>query len=826
MEQYNVTGMSCAACSARVEKAVSKVDGVTSCSVNLLMNSMGVEGTASPESIIAAVEAAGYGASLKNAPSAAKAAQKEEIKDKETPKMKKRLAASVVFLAVLMYFSMGHMVGLPLPSYFVDDHAAVGLVELLLTVAIMVINQRFFISGFKGLINRAPNMDTLVALGSTAAFAYSVYALFGAIKAQTAGDMQTAMSYMHEYYFESAAMILTLITVGKMLESRSKGKTTDALKGLMELAPKTANIIKDGKEQSVPVERVQKGDIFVVRPGESIPVDGTVIEGTSAVDESALTGESLPVDKQEGSFVSAGTVNRSGFIRCEASRVGEDTTLSQIIKMVADAAATKAPIAKIADKVSAVFVPSVITIAVVTVIGWLIAGRDFGFALARGISVLVISCPCALGLATPVALTVGSGVGARNGILFKTAVSLEEAGKAKTVVLDKTGTVTSGKPVVTDILPAESTSGKKLLEYAYSLETKSEHPLAGAVNLKAEESGSTAREVTDFEALPGNGLVAKLDGKELVGGNLGFISERAQVSAQQREAAESLAEQGKTPLFFAYDGKLLGTVAVADTIKEDGAAAIAELHKMGLEVIMLTGDNQRTADAVGKAAGVDRVIAGVMPDGKEKVVRELSEQGKTIMVGDGINDAPALTRADTGIAIGAGTDIAIDAADIVLVKSRLGDVPAAIKLSRATLRNIKENLFWAFIYNVIGIPVAAGVFINLFGWQLNPMFAAAAMSLSSFCVVTNALRLNFFKTGAKPEKKTKEEKKTMEKTLKIEGMMCGHCEATVKKALEELPQVASAEVSHESGTAKVTLNADISDDALKAVVEAKGYTVK
>lgn len=826
MEQYNVTGMSCAACSARVEKAVSKVDGVTSCSVNLLMNSMGVEGTASPESIIAAVEAAGYGASLKNAPSAAKAAQKEEIKDKETPKMKKRLAASAVFLAVLMYFSMGHMVGLPLPSYFVGDHAAVGLVELLLTVAIMVINQRFFISGFKGLINRAPNMDTLVALGSTAAFAYSVYALFGAIKAQTAGDMQTAMSYMHEYYFESAAMILTLITVGKMLESRSKGKTTDALKGLMELAPKTANIIKDGKEQSVPVERVQRGDIFVVRPGESIPVDGTVIEGTSAVDESALTGESLPVDKQEGSFVSAGTVNRSGFIRCEASRVGEDTTLSQIIKMVADAAATKAPIAKIADKVSAVFVPSVITIAVVTIIGWLIAGRDFGFALARGISVLVISCPCALGLATPVAITVGSGVGARNGILFKTAVSLEEAGKAKTVVLDKTGTVTSGKPVVTDILPAESTSGKKLLEYAYSLETKSEHPLAGAVNLKAEESGLTAREVTDFEALPGNGLVAKLDGKELVGGNLGFISERAQVSAQQREAAESLAEQGKTPLFFAYGGKLLGTVAVADTIKEDGAAAIAELHKMGLEVIMLTGDNQRTADAVGKAAGVDRVIAGVMPDGKEKVVRELSEQGKTIMVGDGINDAPALTRADTGIAIGAGTDIAIDAADIVLVKSRLGDVPAAIKLSRATLRNIKENLFWAFIYNVIGIPVAAGVFINLFGWQLNPMFAAAAMSLSSFCVVTNALRLNFFKTGAKPEKKTKEEKKTMEKTLKIEGMMCGHCEATVKKALEELPQVASAEVSHESGTAKVTLNADISDDALKAVVEAKGYKVK
>ena len=829
MEQYNVTGMSCAACSARVEKAVSKVDGVTSCSVNLLMNSMGVEGTASPESIIAAVEAAGYGASLKNAPSAAKAAQKEEIKDKETPKMKKRLAASVVFLAVLMYFSMGHMVGLPLPAYFAGDHAAVGLVELLLTVAVMVINQRFFISGFKGLINRAPNMDTLVALGSTAAFAYSVYALFGAIKAQTAGDMQTAMSYMHEYYFESAAMILTLITVGKMLESRSKGKTTDALKGLMELAPKTANIIKDGKEQSVPVERVQKGDIFVVRPGESIPVDGVIVFDTPARE---------PVDKQEGSFVSAGTVNRSGFIRCEASRVGEDTTLSQIIKMVADAAATKAPIAKIADKVSAVFVPSVITIAVVTVIGWLIAGRDFGFALARGISVLVISCPCALGLATPVAITVGSGVGARNGILFKTAVSLEEAGKAKTVVLDKTGTVTSGKPVVTDILPAESTSGKKLLEYAYSLETKSEHPLAGAVNLKAEESGSTAREVTDFEALPGNGLVAKLDGKELVGGNLGFISERAQVSAQQREAAESLAEQGKTPLFFAYDGKLLGTVAVADTIKEDGAAAIAELHKMGLEVIMLTGDNQRTADAVGKAAGVDRVIAGVMPDGKEKVVRELSEQGKTIMVGDGINDAPALTRADTGIAIGAGTDIAIDAADIVLVKSRLGDVPAAIKLSRATLRNIKENLFWAFIYNVIGIPVAAGVFINLFGWQLNPMFAAAAMSLSSFCVVTNALRLNLCRVydpkhdrKAIPDRKNKtnkpneSEEKSMTKTMNIEGMMCGHCEARVKKALEALDAVSEAAVSHESGTAVVTLSSDISDEKLKETVEAEDYKV-
>lgn len=826
MEQYNVTGMSCAACSARVEKAVSKVDGVTSCSVNLLMNSMGVEGTASPESVIAAVEAAGYGASLKNAPSAAKPAPKEEIKDTETPKMKKRLAFSVLFLAVLMYFSMGHMVGLPLPQFFANDHASVGLVQLLLTVAIMVINQRFFISGFKGLIKGAPNMDTLVALGSTAAFGYSVYALFGAIKAQTAGDMQAAMGYMHEYYFESAAMILTLITVGKMLESRSKGKTTDALKGLMELAPKTANVIRDGREQSVPVESVKKGDIFVVRPGESIPVDGTVTEGTSAVDESALTGESLPVDKQEGSFVSAGTVNSSGFIKCEAARVGEDTTLSQIIKMVADAAATKAPIAKIADKVSAVFVPSVMAIAAVTIIGWLIAGRDFGFALARGISVLVISCPCALGLATPVAITVGSGVGARNGILFKTAVSLEEAGKAKTVVLDKTGTVTSGKPVVTDILPAGGVGSGELLKYAYSLETKSEHPLAGAVNAEAESSGTAALEVTDFKAMPGNGLVASFGGEELAGGNLGFISERADVSDEVRKAAEGFAEQGKTPLFFALGGRLLGVIAVADTIKDDAAAAISELHKMGLEVIMLTGDNRRTADAVGKAAGVDRVIAGVLPDGKEKVVRELSEKGKTVMVGDGINDAPALTRADTGIAIGAGTDIAIDAADIVLVKSRLGDVPAAIKLSRATLRNIKENLFWAFIYNVIGIPVAAGVFINLFGWQLNPMFAAAAMSLSSFCVVTNALRLNFFKTGVKPAKKNTEEKKTMEKTLKIEGMMCGHCEARVKKALEELPQVAAAEVSHESGTAKVTLSADISDEALKAAVEAQGYTVK
>ena len=829
MEQYDVTGMSCAACSARVEKAVGKVKGVTSCSVSLLTNSMGVDGTASPQEIISAVEKAGYGARLKGAKTENNDTDAGSLRDTETPGLRKRLIASIVFLVILMYFSMGHMMwGFPLPSWFDGNHVAMGLVQLLLSAIIMVINGKFFINGFKGFINRSPNMDTLVALGSGASFVWSVYALFMMTDAQLHQNADAVMMYMDEFYFESAAMILTLITVGKLLEARSKGKTTDALKGLVSLAPKTANVIRNGTEYTVPVKEVIKGDIFVVRPGESIPVDAVVTDGESTVNESALTGESIPVDKTVGDNVSAATINQTGFITCRATRVGEDTTLSQIIKMVSDAAATKAPVAKIADKVSGIFVPTVIAIAVVTTIVWLLLGQNFAYALARGISVLVISCPCALGLATPVAIMVGNGVGAKNGILFKTAVSLEEAGKAKTVVLDKTGTVTSGKPVVTDILPAESTSGKKLLEYAYSLETKSEHPLAGAVNLKAEESGSTAREVTDFEALPGNGLVAKLDGKELVGGNLGFISERAQVSAQQREVAESLAEQGKTPLFFAYDGKLLGTVAVADTIKEDGVAAIAELHKMGLEVIMLTGDNQRTADAVGKAVGVDRVIAGVMPDGKEKVVRELSEQGKTIMVGDGINDAPALTRADTGIAIGAGTDIAIDAADIVLVKSRLGDVPAAIKLSRATLRNIKENLFWAFIYNVIGIPVAAGVFINLFGWQLNPMFAAAAMSLSSFCVVTNALRLNFFKTGAKPEKKTKEEKKTMEKTLKIEGMMCGHCEAqaTFKKALEELPQVASAEVSHESGTAKVTLNADISDDALKAVVEAKGYKVK
>lgn len=825
MEQYDVTGMSCAACSARVEKAVSAVEGVTSCSVNLLMNTMGVEGTADPSSIIAAVEAAGYGASPKGKQSVQKS--DGEIKDKETPKIIKRLVSSVIFLAVLMYFSMGHMIGLPLPEALEHSPAANGLIQLLLAAAVMVINQRFFISGFKGVLNRAPNMDTLVALGSTAAFGYSVYALFGAIHAQTVGDSTAAMGYMHEYYFESAAMILTLITVGKLLEARSKGKTTNALKGLMELAPKTAKLIRDGKEISVPVEQVKAGDIFVVRPGESIPVDGTVLDGNGAVDESALTGESLPSDKHEGSTVSAGTVNLSGFIKCEASRVGEDTTLSQIIKMVADAAATKAPIAKIADKVSAVFVPSVIAIAAVTIIGWLIAGESFGFALARGISVLVISCPCALGLATPVAITVGSGVGAKNGILFKTAVSLEETGKAKTVVLDKTGTVTSGKPVVTDIIPCGISSGE-LLKYAYSLEIKSEHPLARAINEYAETDKTVPFEVTDFKALPGNGLCAVLDGERLDGGNFEYISEHTHIPTEYKASAERLAEDGKTPLFFAYKGELLGIIAVADTLKEDSREAIDSLHKMGLQVVMLTGDNRRTAEAVGKAAGIDKVIAQVLPDGKEKVVRELSEQGKTVMVGDGINDAPALTRADTGIAIGAGTDIAIDAADVVLVNSRLSDVPSAIKLSRATLRNIKENLFWAFIYNVIGIPVAAGVFIPIFGWQLNPMLAAAAMSLSSFCVVTNALRLNFFKTGTQTStnKNITEEKTTMEKTLYVEGMMCAHCEARVKSTLEALPEVTLAEVSHESGTAKVTLNAEISDEALKAVVEAQGYKVK
>ena len=840
MEQYNVTGMSCAACSARVEKAVSKVDGVTSCSVNLLMNSMGVEGTASPESIIAAVEAAGYGASLKNAPSAAKAAQKEEIKDKETPKMKKRLAASVVFLAVLMYFSMGHMVGLSLPSYFVGDHAAVGLVELLLTVAIMVINQRFFISGFKGLINRAPNMDTLVALGSTAAFAYSVYALFGAIKAQTAGDMQTAMSYMHEYYFESAAMILTLITVGKMLESRSKGKTTDALKGLMELAPKTANIIKDGKEQSVPVERVQKGDIFVVRPGESIPVDGTVIEGTSAVDESALTGESLPVDKQEGSFVSAGTVNRSGFIRCEASRVGEDTTLSQIIKMVADAAATKAPIAKIADKVSAVFVPSVITIAVVTVIGWLIAGRDFGFALARGISVLVISCPCALGLATPVAITVGSGVGAKNGILFKTAVSLEQTGKTQIAVLDKTGTVTAGEPVVTDIIPAEDVAENELLSLALSLEAKSEHPLAKAINVYGTQHEVTAQNVDNFKALSGNGLTATIGSDTLYGGSLKFIGAKIAVGDRIKSEADRLSGEGKTPLLFCKNNRMLGMIAVADTIKSDSPDAVKQLRNMGIRVIMLTGDNERTAKAVAKKAGIDEVIAGVLPDGKEAVIRSLKAQGKVAMIGDGINDAPALTAADTGIAIGAGTDVAIDAADVVLMKSRVRDVAASIRLSRQVLRNIHENLFWAFFYNCIGIPIAAGALIPVFNIALNPMLGAAAMSLSSFCVVTNALRLNFFKPDrpfkgkSKPPVKLPElmpaeenikntEETAMKKTVYIEGMMCNHCTAHVQKALEALDGVESVEVSLEDKKAVLTLKNDVDNAVIMNAVKDAGY---
>lgn len=809
--------MSCAACSARVEKAVSALEGVTSCSVNLLMNTMGVDGSATPESVIAAVEAAGYGASVKGA----EKKKETEIKDTETPLMKKRLVSSVIILAVLMCFSMGHMAGLNLLE---GSPAANGLVQLLLTTAVMVINQRFFISGFKGLIRRAPNMDTLVALGSAAAYGYSVYALFAAINAQTLGDMQAAMSYRHEYYFESAAMILTLITVGKMLEARSKGKTTNALKGLMELAPKTANVIRDGAELSVPIEQVKIGDVFVVRPGESIPVDGFVLEGSTAVDESALTGESLPADKHEGAAVSAGTVNLSGFVKCEAARVGEDTALSQIIKMVENAAATKAPIAKIADKVSAVFVPSVMAVAAVTVIAWLVAGESFGFALARGISVLVISCPCALGLATPVAITVGSGVGARNGILFKTAVSLEEAGKARTVVLDKTGTITTGKPVVTDVIPFKI-GENELLEYAYSLETKSEHPLAGAVNAYALTSGVKPHSVSEFKALPGNGLSAMLEGKTLAGGNAAFISGHTEITREQQDIANRLANDGKTPLFFAYGNVFLGIIAVADTPKEDSVEAISRLHKMGIEVIMLTGDNRRTAEAVGKAAGVDRVIAEVLPDGKEKVIRELSEKGKVVMVGDGINDAPALTRADTGIAIGAGTDIAIDAADIVLVKSRLADVPTAISLSRATLRNIKENLFWAFIYNIIGIPVAAGVFIPIFGLQLSPMLGAAAMSLSSFCVVTNALRLNFFKTGNK-DKNTKEEIRIMEKTLYVEGMMCAHCEAHVKKALEELPEVTAAVVSHESGTAKVTLSSEISDEALKAAIEAQGYKVK
>ncbi len=846
MEQYNVTGMSCAACSARVEKAVSKVPGVTSCSVSLLTNSMGVEGTADEAAVIAAVEAAGYGASVKGARgagagagsgraaagSAAAGADDDFLKDTETPKIRRRLIASLCFLVPLMYLSMGHMMwNWPLPEALAENHVAIGIAQLLLTGIVMVINQKFFISGFKGLIHGAPNMDTLVALGSAASFGYSLYALFAMTAAQMNGDMAGVMSYMHEFYFESAAMILTLITVGKMLEAHSKGKTTDALKGLMKLAPKTAVIVRDGEEVEVSIDQVRKGDIFVVRPGENIPVDGIVLEGSSAVNESALTGESIPVDKKPGDAVSAATLNHSGFIRCEATRVGEDTTLSQIIQMVSDAAATKAPIAKIADRVSGVFVPAVIAIAVVTLIVWLVAGQTIGFALARAISVLVISCPCALGLATPVAIMVGNGMGARNGIMFKTAVSLEETGKMQIVALDKTGTITSGEPKTTDILPAEGTSEEELLTLAYALEKKSEHPLANAILETGRERGvQSDLEVTDFQAVPGGGLTGELDGSRLAGGNLKYISQTAEVTDAVRRQAEELAEEGKTPLFFAKDGKLLGIIAVADVIKEDSPQAVRELQNMGIHVVMLTGDNERTARAIGKQAGVDEVIAGVLPEGKESVIRALKEKGKVAMVGDGINDAPALTRADMGIAIGAGTDIAIDAADVVLMKSRLSDVPAAIRLSRATLRNIHENLFWAFFYNVIGIPLAAGVWIPIFGWQLNPMFGAAAMSLSSFCVVTNALRLNWFKVhDASKDKKIKQnvkkEKTTMEKTITIEGMMCGHCEAAVKKALEELPQVSGAAVSHEKGTAVVTLNAEVADDVLKKAVEDKDYKV-
>ena len=845
MEQYNVTGMSCAACSARVEKAVSKVDGVTSCSVSLLTNSMGVEGSAPAAEIIRAVEEAGYGASLKGGNSGARTGagassavseQEDMLRDRETPLLKKRLAASLVFLVILMYFSMGHMMwGWPVPAFFAENHVAMGILQLLLTAIVMVINQKFFISGFRGLIHRSPNMDTLVALGSSAAFGYSVVALFAMTDAQMRGDHQAVMGYMHEFYFESAAMILALITVGKMLEARSKGKTTDALKSLMKLAPKTAVILSEGEEKEIPVEQVKKGDIFVVRPGENIPVDGVIIQGSSAVNESALTGESIPVDKETGDQVSAATINQSGFIKCEATRVGEDTTLSQIIQMVSDAAATKAPIAKVADKVSGVFVPAVIAIAIVTIIVWLLAGQTIGFALARGISVLVISCPCALGLATPVAIMVGNGMGAKNGILFKNAVSLEETGRTQIVVLDKTGTITSGEPTVTDILPAEGYSGDELMDLAAALEAKSEHPLARAIIKAAADSGRQTAEVSQFKALPGNGLSAVLNGKELYGGNHKFISNITEIPAGMVRQAEELAASGKTPLFFAAGGDLIGIIAVADVIKDDSYEAVREMRNMGIRVVMLTGDNERTARAIGKEAGVDQVIAGVMPEGKESVIRQLKEKGKVAMVGDGINDAPALTRADIGIAIGAGTDVAIDAADIVLMKSSLLDVPAAIRLSRATLRNIHENLFWAFIYNVIGIPLAAGVFISLVGWQLNPMFGAAAMSLSSFCVVSNALRLNWFKmydpkSDHKIKNKLKEsdwekEKETMNKTMKIEGMMCAHCEAAVKKALEELPQVEQAEVSHEKGTAVVTLSADIADEKLKKAVEDKDYKV-
>ena len=836
MKQYNVTGMSCAACSARVEKAVGKVPGVTSCSVSLLTNSMGVEGTASPEAVIKAVQDAGYGASEKGASkqSASMAENEKALEDHATPALKRRLIWSVGFLIVLMYFSMGHMMwGWPLPRFYNDNHVAMGLTQLLLTVIIMVINQKFFISGFKSLWHRAPNMDTLVALGATAAFVYSTYALFAMTGAQVRGDMDAVMDYMMDFYFESAAMILTLITVGKMLEARSKGKTTDALKSLMKLAPKTAAVVRDGQEVTVPVEQVQRDDVFVVRPGESIPVDGVVLEGTSAVNESALTGESVPADKTPGDAVSAATVNQSGFLRCRATRVGEDTTLSQIIQMVSDAAATKAPIAKIADKVSGVFVPAVIGIALVTTIVWLLIGKPVGYALARGISVLVISCPCALGLATPVAIMVGSGLGAKNGILFKTAASLEETGRIEIVALDKTGTITSGEPKVTDILPAEGVSAEELLRLANTLERKSEHPLAKAILEYAKEQNVAADEVADFQALPGNGLTARLDGKALCGGNDTFIGTTAPVSPEMKAQAAALAEAGKTPLWFSYDGRLLGVVAVADVIKEDSPQAVRELQNMGIRVVMITGDNERTAKAIGAQAGVDQVIAGVLPDGKEREIRKLKTEGKVAMAGDGINDAPALTRADIGVAIGAGTDVAIDAADVVLMKSRLSDVPAAIRLSRATLRNIHENLFWAFFYNTIGIPLAAGVFIPL-GLTLNPMFGAAAMSLSSFCVVSNALRLNLFKLRdarhdhkhVKHSKKHEEkEKNEMEKTLKITGMMCGHCEARVKKALEAVEGVAEAKVSHESGTAVVTLNVPVEDAVLKKAVEDQDYKV-
>ena len=829
MKKFNVTGMSCAACSSRVEKAVSKVEGVQSCSVSLLTNSMGVEGSASDESIIAAVEKAGYSASVAGGEKK-QSAENEQLKDKDTPVLMHRLIASVGFLVVLMYISMGHMMwGWPLPAFFADNHIAMGLAQLLLCVIIMVINRKFFINGFKGLIHRSPNMDTLVALGSGASFVYSVYALFAMTDAQVKGNAELVMSYMHEFYFESAAMILTLITVGKMLEAHSKGKTTNALKALLNLAPKKATLLIDGKETEVTVDKVKKGDVFVVRPGESIPVDAEITDGSTAVDESALTGESIPVDKVVGDTVSAGTINKAGFIKCSATAVGEDTALSQIIKMVSDAAATKAPVAKIADKVSGVFVPAVIVIALITIAVWLLCGQTVGYALARGISVLVISCPCALGLATPVAIMVGNGMGARKGILFKTAASLEEAGKTQIAVLDKTGTITKGEPKVTDIIPFEITENE-LLKYAYSIEAKSEHPLAKAIIVKAEELSLNPYEVTDFKAESGNGLSAEYNGKKIIGGSKKYISSIIGISNDILSKADKLSEEGKTPLFFMLDNKLLGIIAVADVIKEESPKAIKQLQNMGIKVVMLTGDNERTAKAVGKLAGVDEVIAGVMPDGKEKVVAELKKQGKVLMVGDGINDAPALTRADIGMAIGSGTDIAIDAADVVFMKSKLTDVPAAVRLSRKTLRNIHENLFWAFIYNVIGIPLAAGVWIPLLGWQLNPMFGAAAMSLSSFCVVTNALRLNFFditnpKKDRKIKYKSKKDDNAMTKTMKIDGMMCSHCEGRVKQSLEGLAQVSQAEVSHEKGTAVVTLTAEVSNDVLKKTVEDQGYNV-